>query len=503
MNIPLIIATYTAAASIVISIIRMLRQEGASDPIHKIYYTAAVFTLAWCLSYLAMYLTTDLEIAAAAYKAGAVGWTANFSVLFLLCIRLLQTISGRKISPVPGYVAILTSLIFFAAALTGKIFATGFVRMNGGWWAERTCLDDPWVIAYLVWTSVIFITALIPLFSLIKIARLRRHRRQIIFIFVPFIILTLITIIINLIVPLTGRSKPPLGHILISSYIVFIGYTILRFRVTTPDPEIITGPLLFQISDMVILTDTRGTILRANQAVSSLLGYDTDTLVSRELSEILPGIIPLKEAADEREAVRNSGEKLPVHCTVTPIDDVHGDRIGFFLLLKDLTQLKMMEELSVTDSLTGIFNRNKLRNELTQELLRSRRYGSVFSLILFDVDHFKVVNDTYGHGAGDAVLRNLSDAVRMIIRDTDLFSRWGGEEFLILCVNTHRDAAGQLAEKIRSRLETIDHPGVGRVTASFGVTAFLESDTEDSIIERVDKAMYDAKHRGRNTTSVF
>jgi diguanylate cyclase (GGDEF)-like protein len=102
------------------------------------------------------------------------------------------------------------------------------------------------------------------------------------------------------------------------------------------------------------------------------------------------------------------------------------------------------------------------------------------------------------------VLRSISETVRQQnIRETDLLGRWGGEEFLIICVNTEKAAAGALAEKIRTRLALMEHAGVGSVTASFGVTEYAENDTNESIIERVDAAMYDAKHRGRNRTSVF
>ena len=517
MNTLLVLITYTAALAMIAIILYILGHESPFDTIHRRYYISAVFTLSWSISYFVMYLTPDPGVAAAAYRAGCAGWTLNYSLLFLLCMKLIETISGKKVSPIPGYLVILSSLVFFIAALNGEVFATEFTRMPGGWWHEEVRRDNPWVVGYLLWAVTVFTTGIVPLSSMLKRARLKRHRRLIFFIFIPFVSVIVFTILINLIAPIIEESIPPIGHVLVSFYLAFFGYALVKFRVTTPDPGFITGPLLFQISDMVILTDNRGTIVRTNHAVSDLLGYREETLVSADLTKILPGIMPLRQCARECEAIMERGQTLSVHCTVTPIDDRYGDRIGFFLLLKDLTRLKKLreltkvlkvsnrelEQLSVTDSLTGMFNRSKLKAELIQEILRSRRYGTIFSLILYDVDHFKNINDSHGHAAGDAVLRNMSVAVQASIRETDILGRWGGEEFMIICVNTSLEAAGKLAEKIRSRLEELYHEPVGTVTASFGVTTFMKTDTEDSIIERVDRAMYNAKHRGRNTTSIL
>lgn len=517
MNIPLILLTYTAGLSVIAMMVYTLLRGGSTTAIHRIYYIASILDLTWCFSYLAMYLTTDPVTAAVAYRAGAGGWTVNFAFLFLLSMRQIESISERRLSPVPGYCVIASSLVFLAAAFSGKIFATGFVMTPGGWWAEQVPADSPWVRAFILWALTAFLLGMVPLFSMLKRAKLKRHRRHILFIFSPLVAVTILAILINLIFPLFGTGCPPVGHIIVSFYTAFIGYSMVKFRMTMPEPAIITDPLLFQISDMVILTDSGGRILRINHAVSDLLGYEQGDLASKHAEVLLPRIAPLRQGSSEREACAAGGTRLPVHCVINPIDDVHGDRIGFFILLKDLTRLKKLEQLtgflrstnlelerlSITDSLTGMYNRSKTEDVLNREILRCRRYGSVFSVILYDIDHFKIVNDTHGHAAGDAVLRAMADAVRQGIRETDILGRWGGEEFLIICVNTDRKAAGVLAEKIRSQLEPIEHQGIGRVTASFGVTGYAVNDTSDSIIARVDSAMYDSKRMGRNLTTIL
>jgi len=121
---------------------------------------------------------------------------------------------------------------------------------------------------------------------------------------------------------------------------------------------------------------------------------------------------------------------------------------------------------------------------------------------MFDIDHFKKVNDRYGHSAGDYVLKTIANIVRKNMRKTDYLFRWGGEEFLLLSSETQLDSAHKLADRIRKAIEGYKFKNVGKVTVSFGVTEFKESDTEDSFVKRTDDAMYKAKKKGRNWVEV-
>ncbi len=165
-------------------------------------------------------------------------------------------------------------------------------------------------------------------------------------------------------------------------------------------------------------------------------------------------------------------------------------------------KIKQVEELSVTDPLTGIFNRKRFNEELSVEIERVKRYSGFLALIMFDIDHFKEINDAYGHAVGDAVLVELTSLVGSLIRKADVFSRWGGEEFLILLPETDLDGAEKMAEKLRASVETRKFPGVARVTCSFGVATFTEIDDEDTLFKRADDALYEAKKTGRNRVAV-
>jgi diguanylate cyclase (GGDEF)-like protein len=154
--------------------------------------------------------------------------------------------------------------------------------------------------------------------------------------------------------------------------------------------------------------------------------------------------------------------------------------------------------LATTDSLTGIANRREFTSILEREFARARRYTTPLSLVMYDLDRFKQVNDSYGHDAGDLVLQTVSNLVRQNIRSIDVEARWGGEEFMILMPQSDLPAAKSAAEKLRlaiakHRFEKIDH-----LSVSFGVTAFAPQDDINSLLKRVDDALYTAKGAGRN-----
>jgi diguanylate cyclase (GGDEF)-like protein len=153
---------------------------------------------------------------------------------------------------------------------------------------------------------------------------------------------------------------------------------------------------------------------------------------------------------------------------------------------------------ATTDPLTGLSNRLKFNQTLTTEMLRSMRYGTSLSLVLYDVDNFKSVNDTRGHQIGDKVLIQLSQFVPSLLRNTDLLARWGGEEFVILTPGSDGEMAYQAAEKLRNAIEQIKFDEIGTVTCSFGVAQYMCGDTAESLISRADDALYRAKLNGRN-----
>ncbi len=163
--------------------------------------------------------------------------------------------------------------------------------------------------------------------------------------------------------------------------------------------------------------------------------------------------------------------------------------------------------LVIRDGLTNVFNRRRFQEELDREFQRARRYSRPLSLILLDVDHFKRINDTYGHVSGDTVLRALAHGLESLLRPEQLLARVGGEEFVVLCPETARDGAGVLAERLRTACEALEVSSRGcriGMTCSFGVAelevAMLSS---EELYAAADHALYMAKSAGRNRVVVF
>lgn len=175
----------------------------------------------------------------------------------------------------------------------------------------------------------------------------------------------------------------------------------------------------------------------------------------------------------------------------------------------DITRQKEMElqlkeaneklkNLAIKDELTETLNKRMITKKIEHEILKSKRYNSPLSVIMFDIDHFKKVNDEYGHQVGDEVLKAISYKVKERIRQTDYLGRWGGEEFIIALPNTAKEEALVLAENLRKIIEKTQIEEGVSVTASFGVVAAAKEDNVHTVFTKVDELMYEAKNQGRN-----
>lgn len=153
---------------------------------------------------------------------------------------------------------------------------------------------------------------------------------------------------------------------------------------------------------------------------------------------------------------------------------------------------------ATTDALTGCINRHKGISIVKEEVKRAHRYDRPLSLLYLDIDHFKSINDTFGHERGDAVLIGVAESIRKVIRSSDSAVRWGGEEFIVILPESTKQSAVALAEKIRRELAKIDIDAAWGITASFGVAQLSPDEFWESLIMRADDLMYQAKNRGRN-----
>jgi diguanylate cyclase (GGDEF)-like protein len=150
------------------------------------------------------------------------------------------------------------------------------------------------------------------------------------------------------------------------------------------------------------------------------------------------------------------------------------------------------------DNLTEIYNRQYFNDLFDQEISRAERYHRHLSLIIFDIDHFKHINDTFGHLTGDSILQELATLMQSRIRESDILARWGGEEFVLLVLETDRTISHALAEKFRASIAAHTFSQDQRITCSFGVTTYITGEGGTDFLNRADQALYEAKETGRN-----
>lgn len=304
--------------------------------------------------------------------------------------------------------------------------------------------------------------------------------------------------------------------------------------------------IMAKLSSAVIVTDAQLQITQWNKAAEDLYGWQEGEALGRPIDEVCrtefmgeggreeaqKKLLAEKKWRGELKQRRRDGSELWVDASVALIEDEQGIFIGGVTINHDITERKMAEEelrrakeaieeinetlqsafereqiASRTDSLTGVFNRRYFFELIEYEFAASRRYRRPLSIVMFDIDLFKRINDTYGHQVGDEVLRHVARVVRNQLRESDVLSRYGGDEFVLLLPNSdEREAAAVLRRihrKIRSSKYLVEGKSPIDVTISAGIASWqpgMESPTQ--LIRSADEALYSAKGAGRNRMAI-
>jgi len=261
----------------------------------------------------------------------------------------------------------------------------------------------------------------------------------------------------------------------------------------------------------VMRVDRELKIQHISAAFCELTGYESGQLLGKPhtfLMDESSNGLKIRQLLETASAGQNwqgevylkqkNGDQLVMDVFVEPVQDGNGKAQGYNAVYLDMTQKKNAELLSITDTLTNLYNRNKIDTLLVKESKLVNRGSPVFSIILLDIDHFKHINDEYGHLMGDQVLREIARCLKRNIRETDYVGRWGGEEFMVICANTSLMGAEALAEMLRTKMERAEFPEHIHATSSFGVAEYSPGESIDNLIKRADEGLYWAKNSGRN-----
>lgn len=258
--------------------------------------------------------------------------------------------------------------------------------------------------------------------------------------------------------------------------------------------------------------DRQGGFLRWNRNLELVTGLDAEQLARTNASELFTGNdrerigVAIGEAfdtgsAEVEAALQNAeGGYTPYYFTGLRIE--LGGQPCLTGAGIDISARKVLEEelnyQASHDPLTGLMNRRSFEERLAREVSRAKRLGAPLSLVMFDIDGFKAINDTHGHLVGDRILTDLAAVLKQKVRGTDTLARWGGEEFMLLLAATALDGAAVVAEAVRTAVSGTEFTGPERITVSLGVTDYRHGEPVESLIERLDKALYAAKESGRD-----
>lgn len=266
--------------------------------------------------------------------------------------------------------------------------------------------------------------------------------------------------------------------------------------------------------DKYVLTmdvDKNKKIINISEALCEVSGYQKEELIGKS-----PSIFKNGQAEDQiHEEIWNkitngliwdgefcnltkNKEYFWIHSTLLPNYNEGNQIISYTSISEDITDKKIIEKLSQTDALTQIYNRMVIDDILEREFNRFRRNKINFTVILIDIDKFKLVNDNYGHLFGDKILVAFSNILKKHCRKTDIVGRWGGEEFMIICIDTMLDGGLTVAENIRKVTENYNFDLEKKCTVSLGISQIKDDDNITKLLKRVDENLYKAKNEGRN-----
>ncbi len=271
--------------------------------------------------------------------------------------------------------------------------------------------------------------------------------------------------------------------------------------------------LINSLPGIFYLIDENHRLIRWNRNLELALGYAEKPLRRIKLAQLIVTDDQAKfekfckdtrsigASSLEVQLLKADGSAIPYFINGVRIDgaETGASIVGTGIDISYRHQLEQeLRARAITDVMTGAYNRRKMEDELKHEIQRYLRNPVPFSVAMFDIDYFKRVNDTFGHDAGDLVLKRVVELVRAQLRDNDLLARWGGEEFMILCSATPLESLHVMAERIRACIEAYCIDPVGHVTVSFGLGEYQSGESKECLLKRIDDALYLAKSSGRN-----
>jgi diguanylate cyclase (GGDEF)-like protein/PAS domain S-box-containing protein len=484
------------------------------ERLNQIFSLICLCFFFWSFAYTFLPSAASKEVTWGWFKLSAVGWTLTPSLLLHFFILLAERGEWlRKRWVLPGIY--LPGFAFLAQAVFGQMGVVDFVRTPYGW----SDVYGPLTITYATYLFF-FPVAVLSGLSLVWLwgrqSALVAQRRQSQLIVVTGIPVLGAVAVSGIFLPWGGIRVPPeVAHLVAPVWILVIWYSVSAYRMMMMTPATVAQDILRTMADAVLLLSREQRIITINDAAESLLGQSRDEMKGQSIQNLF-------EMEDETEAgavrrllsgrksrnlelrYRNkTGDLVPVRVSASGVEDRHGQIVGQVLVVRDIREQRQveaeMEHLATHDALTGLPNRSILHDRLQRALDRAGREKKPFALLMFDLDDFKAINDTYGQKVGDIVLQSTAKRLKLCVRGLDTVCRLGGDEFMVLVEDLLESGDSDIVA--RRILHTFDEPiGAGAqavsVTASLGIATYpFDGLDPETLVKKADLALASSKKR--------
>lgn len=519
MNISSLILTILSVAYIFLGL-KVLFADRKS-PLNKLFFAMNLALIVWSFA-TALYIDAPNEAACAFwYKLSSVGLylfgglLLHFFLIFAKKDKLLKHWWMYVVLYLPG--------IFYSyLEVVHSFYVKDYVLGSYGW-VVTAQTESVWF-----WTSlayiISYIVASIVISHILQItATSQREKKQAVILILTSGISLIVGLMITVLTSTMGLDIPDVTPLTAAIWSIGIYYAIVKYKMMTMTPSIIAENLFETIIDSVVLVNSEGRILNVNLETQRLLGYSHKELVGESLEVLffsdgkpnstyvteLLNACPIRNM--ETFLLSKNGVKIPVILSLSECKDRYGERMGFVLASKDVTEYKLAEEkiqyLATHDSLTGLPNRLMLAQLLDHAIQSAKRHKRKLAVIFIDLDRFKIINDTMGHAAGDQLLQEIAYRYKSSLRAADIVSRQGGDEFVIVIEDFH--SLSDLKLVAHNLLAATIKPIIllgneCRVTASIGISIYpQDGEDEQSLLKHADIAMYNAKEEGKNNFQFY
>jgi len=483
------------------------------ERLNQIFALICLSFFLWSFAHAFLPGVENKEQAMAWFTVSAAGWT--FAPSLLLHFSILLSESGGWLKRRWVLPAIyLPGVYFFSQAIRGQMGVVDFVWTSFGWSDVYGPLTVSYA-AFLVFFPSAVLLGLLLVWRWGRSSPLIAHQRQSRLIVVSGIPVLVAIAASGIYLPWLGiRELPEVAHLIAPIWILVIWYSVSAYRLMVT-PSAVAADILRTMADAVLLLSREQTIVTINDAAEELLGQSRQEIKGRAIHTLFQmedeaetgtvrRLLTGDKSRDLELSYRNgNGDLVPLLVSASGVEDRYGQTVGQVLVLRDIRSQKQveaeMEHLATHDSLTGLPNRSILHDRLQRALDRAGRDKKPFALLMFDLDEFNAINDTYGQKVGDMVLQSTAKRLDLCVRGLDTVCRIGGDEFMVVVEDLFESGDSDIVA--RRILHAFDEPiGAGAhaisVTASVGISTYpFDGLDPETLIKKADLALVSSKKR--------